>query len=378
MTIQKLTKLTKEEFIRRSNLIHNFKYSYEKVNYINNKAKVIITCPEHGDFEQVPKSHYLNGNGCQLCYGNQRKTLSCFIEKSREKHQDKYIYTKVKYINNLIKVIITCPKHGDFDQVPKSHLNGFGCKKCSGLETLTTEQFIEKSNIKHKFKYCYDKSIYINNQTPVEIRCNKHGYFKQIPPNHYLKGFGCKKCKIESMFNSKEDFIEKSNIIHKDKYSYELVEYKRNDEKVEILCRIHGLFLQTPHVHLNGRGCSKCKNSKGEKLIESILNENHVDYKTQVKFEKLKYINDLRVDFGIYVENHLKCLIEYNGKQHYEPIKYFHLSEKSFTESQIRDNLKIEFCDRNKIKLYIIKYDENIEKKIKEILHEEIQYSNKL
>lgn len=212
-------KLTKEEFVEKSNQIHNFKYGYEKVNYINNKIKV-ITCPEHGDFEQVPKSHYLNGNGCQLCYGNNRRTLESFIKIANEKHQNKYSYLNVNYINNLTKVKITCPEHGDFEQVPKSHLKGLGCKKCSGLESLTTDEFISRSNIKHNFRYTYDRSVYINNQTPIEIKCNKHGYFKQLPPNHYSNGYGCKKCKIESMFNTRENFIKKSKIIHKDSYSY--------------------------------------------------------------------------------------------------------------------------------------------------------------
>jgi hypothetical protein len=46
-----MKKLTKEEFIQRALLIHNNKYLYDKVNYINTQTKVIITCPIHGDFE---------------------------------------------------------------------------------------------------------------------------------------------------------------------------------------------------------------------------------------------------------------------------------------------------------------------------------------
>ena len=363
-------RLSKEEFIEKSNLKHNFKYSYDKVKYINNKSKVIITCPIHGDFTQSPKSHYLNGNGCQLCYGNNRNTLSNFIDKSKLVHKNKYTYSKVNYINNITKVTITCLEHGDFEQIPKSHLRGFGCRKCSGLEKLTTGEFIKKSNVKHNFKYKYDKSVYINNQTRIIINCEKHGYFDQLPSNH-LNGSGCKKCKIDSMFNTKEYFINKSNIIHNFFYSYDLVNYERNDIPVEIICKEHGSFIQTPHGHLNGRGCSRCRNSKGEKLIEYLLCESNLNYKTQIRMEELKHVGDLRFDFGVYIGENLQYLIEYNGQQHYKFIKYFHVSEQSFIDSNRRDQIKTEYCDKNKIKLYIIRYDDNVEEKIKEILEYE-------
>ena len=50
-----------------------------------------------------------------------------FIKKSREVHGDKYDYSKVEYVKNHTKVCIICPKHGEFWQVPNSHLNGNGC-----------------------------------------------------------------------------------------------------------------------------------------------------------------------------------------------------------------------------------------------------------
>lgn len=46
-------KQTLEEFIKKSNIAHNFKYNYDKSIYINKQTKVIVTCPEHGDFELV-------------------------------------------------------------------------------------------------------------------------------------------------------------------------------------------------------------------------------------------------------------------------------------------------------------------------------------
>ena len=54
-----------------------------------------------------------------------------FISKSKNIHGDKYDYSKVKYINNKEKVCIICPKHGEFLQTPDDHLQGKGCSKCA-------------------------------------------------------------------------------------------------------------------------------------------------------------------------------------------------------------------------------------------------------
>lgn len=78
----------------------------------------------------------------QICTEN-------FIEKANKIHNYRYNYSKVKYINNREKVCIICPEHGEFQQSPKSHLH-YGCQKCARMEvgkknTKTTEEFIEKA-----------------------------------------------------------------------------------------------------------------------------------------------------------------------------------------------------------------------------------------
>lgn len=52
-----MKKISKEEFINRSSSIHNNKYDYSKVNFINVRTKVCIICPEHGEFWQTPYNH---------------------------------------------------------------------------------------------------------------------------------------------------------------------------------------------------------------------------------------------------------------------------------------------------------------------------------
>ena len=55
------------DFVSRSNVVHNHKYTYNDTHYTKSKHKVNITCPEHGPFEQRAESH-LDGRGCPKCF----------------------------------------------------------------------------------------------------------------------------------------------------------------------------------------------------------------------------------------------------------------------------------------------------------------------
>lgn len=105
-----------------------------------------------------------------------------------------------------------------------------------------------------------------------------------------------------------------------------------------------------------------CIKSIGENQIEEILKTLKCNYKTQVSFDQLcgKGNKKLRFDFGIYDKNNkIICLLEYNGKQHYEKVDYFG-GQSGFENQQLLDKLKIDYCQKNNIPLYIIKYNEKI------------------
>ena len=106
-------KINKEEFIKKSISIHGNKYDYSKVEYINDKTKVCIICPEHGEFWQEPHSH-LKGYGCKKCKRGGKYDTKIFINKAKQVHGDKYNYSKSKYIGSLDKICIICPEHGEF------------------------------------------------------------------------------------------------------------------------------------------------------------------------------------------------------------------------------------------------------------------------
>ena len=125
----------------------------------------------------------------------------------------------------------------------------------------TLEGFIKKSKEKHGDKYDYSLSEYICRKTPIKIICPIHGVFLQAPECHYVSG--CQLCgtksKTESRKRSQEGFIKLAKKKHGDKYDYSLVKYINCKENVEIICKIHGSFIQTPDRHLLAKiGCPKC------------------------------------------------------------------------------------------------------------------------
>ena len=137
---------TGKKFILKAQNIHN-KYDYSKVDYINAKEKVIIICPEHGEFKQSPRCHITNNSGCPSC-GNINKGLKnndnyeSFKLKAIQIHQDNYEYHK-NYINSNTKIQIICPEHGEFEQSPSSHLQGHGCPSCAKTKNLNSKGELE-------------------------------------------------------------------------------------------------------------------------------------------------------------------------------------------------------------------------------------------
>ena len=222
----------------------------------------------------------------------QNEKTKLFIEKAIVKHGDKYDYSKVEYIKAREKIIIICKKHGEFIQRPDCHLSTKrGCKVCSMIayansKKMTTEIFIKKAMEIHGDKYDYSKVEYIKSEENIIIICKEHCDYLQQPNNH-LQGKGCKKCgikntKLKLRSNTKE-FIEKSMIIHGDKYDYSNVEYIDNSTNIIIICFIHGMFEQKPAEHLSGCGCRKCACNNYSKSSIKYLNFMEKMYNIQIQ-----------------------------------------------------------------------------------------------
>lgn len=185
-------------FIEKARAVHGDLYGYDHVVYVRNRDKVLITCKQHGDFEQRPKDH-LAGQGCAKCAFEStaakktQKTKDGFIERSHVVHGDKYDYLKTVYVHSQEKIIITCKIHGDFEQTPAGHLMGKGCVKCSGRYNYSTQEWIQEAVAVHGDRYDYSRVVYTRTHEKVIITCAKHGDFHQTPASH-LMGRGCPSC----------------------------------------------------------------------------------------------------------------------------------------------------------------------------------------
>ncbi|QZI89360.1 hypothetical protein SIPHO063v1_p0002 [Vibrio phage PS10B.1] len=198
--------LTTEAFIGKARLVHGSKYNYGRTDYIRNSYKITITCPNHGDFSQLPCNH-LAGKGCIKCSGKYSPSTEEFVEKAREVHSDSYSYKRTVYASARGKIIITCPEHGDFEQTPGHHLKGKGCLKCAeSRRRLTTEDFINKARTVHGSRYDYVRSAYTRGSDKIIITCPEHGDFLQEPHSH-LKGKGCINCSVTGFNSDKQAYL---------------------------------------------------------------------------------------------------------------------------------------------------------------------------
>ena len=145
---------------------------------------------------------------------------------------------------------------------------------------LTTEEFIEKAKLIHGNKFDYSKVEYVNTSEKVCIICPKHGEFWQRPNDH-LSGYGCKKCATEN--NKKchiftlSEVISMAKKVHGEKYDYSQSVYFGMNEKMYIICPIHGGFWQTPANHIHGgKGCKKCGHMKRWDTIGRITKDDFI------------------------------------------------------------------------------------------------------
>jgi hypothetical protein len=281
---------------------------------------------------------------------------------SKEVHGDKYDYSQLTPTTNREKSIIGCPIHGPFKQRIYMHIvRKQGCPKCEGLN-MNTEEFIKQSIKIHKGRYSYPRAIFRGKMKKTIITCDEHGDFEQLAFLH-LKGHGCPYCAGCARSN-KEKFEKKANMVHDYIYDYSKVKYKNAHISVEIVCRKHGSFWQTPNKHLIGHGCPNCYKSKGEILIEKILKNNKIYFIYHKTFDDCIFKRKLQFDF--YLPDYNIC-IEYDGEQHITNYR-FEKDLERLKVRKIRDKIKNIYCEEKRIKLYRISHKEDVLNKLKEIL----------
>jgi hypothetical protein len=277
--------MTSYEFIKKAREVHGYKYIYPILpSKITHKDKISII---YNDilYEQSVSKHLM---GRCPEKNTPSKTTEQFIKESKEVWGDKYDYSLVEYRGALKKVKIIYDGV-IFEQVAISHLKGL-----SPEANMNLNSFIKRSIKRWGDKYDYSLVDYKNCKEKVKIIYKKTGeIFEQTPFGHLN---GSPENIVLSKKKTIEEFISESIKIHGDKYDYSLVEYISNQEKVNIICKKHGIFKQTPLSHIvNKSGCRKCgyENTATKNKNTKVKKEGY-----KIKYLKEDFISDSILKWG--------------------------------------------------------------------------------
>lgn len=302
-------KLTTEEFIKQAKNKHNYDYSQTVYNGKLHKIKFI--CPIHEEVWQYPKLHLKSGCPFCNRRGISKHTKETFIQKANQVHNSFYHYDKVIFNNINEKVIITCPIHGDFNQKAANHINlKNGCPKCKGGVKYNQEYFIEKANSIHNNKFNYNKTNYINSHKNIIISCKKHGDFEQLPYSHLNSSYACPSCIAEldtsisqkEIFDFLKEFTNEIELGNRDIIKPQELDIYLPNEKLAI--EYNGLYWHNENVVNNNY--HKNKTDICEKNNIKLIHIFEHEWKNKKEIVKSRLKNLLKLNNKIYAR---KCKI---------------------------------------------------------------------
>jgi hypothetical protein len=275
-------------------------------------------------------------------------TTAEYINKATLKHGDEYDLSFIKYFNMCSHIEVVCYKHGKFYPTAYGFLRKSVCKACRAESRKKV--FHIKNELQRKCPACENVIFYTSRAL--------YNYDMEIKKK-------CSTCRTKNIIN---EFI----LLHGTQYDYSKVIFNGKTEKVEIICKQHGIFKHSPADHLDGSGCPKCKETIGERKVRFFLEKNDIPYVYQYKTEKLKNPKTKRTlsfDFFIPSKN---MVIEYDGPQHFNMCRiHGHMiNQLQFENIVYRDNLKNEYALNNSIKMVRIPYIKL--KNVEDILQKEI------
>lgn len=187
------------------------------LDYANDRSILIFGCNMCDSMLLASAHDYYNGKVvCESCKHSKDNAALTNLQLSAAKiHGDYYQYLDLTGDTVTIK----CPKHGAIKLLAHDHIDGKGCDHCK-LEDSTNitvserDTFIEQSNALYGFSYRYDDILYTSHQSPVTIRCPKHGSFVRTPEQH-LAGLGCTICmKKATVINDIVWELKNHNIVY--------------------------------------------------------------------------------------------------------------------------------------------------------------------
>ena len=356
--------------------------------YKNQSTKLRYLCKKHLDKGEltITYAHLKEGKGCYYC-GRERTNASriskvSFEEDKKLCEEKGFKYIKTEKIDNYYYIFFICNKHKEFgiQKMRRGNMNRESVKGCQYCAGKNLPQWYIENEIELKYPNIKVMSDYLGMNSPLECYCTKHNNtFVHNANQIFYYGRGCDECSKERKSESRrldiDEVVVRVERVNPDIEIVDPSSYTKMIEHMEIMCKKcgHTWFSPILSVITNGTRCPKCSDSirKGELEVIKILTAHNIQFQPQYIIPECKYKRALPFDNAILDNNNnLKCLIEYQGIQHYEQVEYFGGEEK-FKLQQIRDKIKYNYCKEHNIPLLIIPYWEfdNMEKLIMNFLN---------
>jgi transcription initiation factor IIE alpha subunit len=295
-------------------------------------------------------NHINEGTGCPKCVGLSKLTNE-IIDQRLEGRPIKRIGN---YDTDCLPMKFQCQIEDCYHiwETRFNHINsGSGCPKCLNQIPLTDEVVDQRL----KGRSIRRISEFKDTRSPMQFQCEIDGchHIWTTRFNHINNGSGCPKCYATSkrLTNEEVDKLLVGRNIRR------LADYTSSITPMDFQCEnaecFHIWTARFGDVN-GGTGCPKCHSNKAEKLIGYALSQANINHIPQCSIKNIidTEMRYLRVDF--YLPS-IKTIIEYNGDQHYMPIRFggiaIERAESSFIKQQERDQHLQIICDQNDIAL---------------------------
>lgn len=352
-------KKTHEQFLQEVDTLGKGEYTLLG-KYKNSRTKIKVKHKTCGNEYYLRPDHFVRGARCPECaegISNKKRTKTDeeFKKEVKELEGNDYIFLE-EYIQANAKIRVKHSKCGhEYKVTPSKFLHGRRCPKCQGTHRRTTKEFKKEVYELVGEEYIF-KGTLGTMKDKMEVEHKTCGNVYEVTPTNFLHDKNrCPMC-VGGVLKTQEQFEhEVYLLVGKEykvvgKYQGQLTDIGMYHEECGNVIKVK----PSKFLH-RGTRCSECtRGSVGEREIKEYLDEEGEEYEYQKTFEGLTMKRDLRIDF--YLPKYNLC-IEFDGEQHYYPVKFFGGLDK-FKKLKESDGLKNEYCEHNKINMLRIPYTE--------------------
>jgi len=332
----------------------------------------------------------INGNNCPYCAGQKVTKENCLktnfpvLCKEWNYKKNKNLTPKDVMPKSNKMIWWICSQKHEWESIISDRTNGSNCPYCTGKK-VCLDNCLSTINPKLAKEWNYKKN---KNLTPKDVMpgskkkiwwiCSQKHEWKAII-NSRNRGSNCPYCSGNKICNDNclsTKFPEIAKEWHPTKNG-ELTPEKvmpKSHKRIWWICSQGHDWESAICSRTNGRGCYYCvKKNEGKvgKLLFKYFKDWTIIPGKRIWYKYKDYNHKRFCDFWL-EKNGIKIIIEYDGRQHFMPVCFNGISIKKAKENlkhtQIKDKLDTEFCKENNIILWRIKYDEDKEKSIKELL----------